>query len=69
MEYDPAKHTDDDGNTPLHRAALMGSERLWLLLVSCGAQVSALNKKNTRPLDLVSDASLQFRFKRLVGKV
>lgn len=57
-----------DGNTPLHVAGMVGSESLWSFLIRQGASVTATNNKGQRPLDMVTDARLQFVFKNIAGR-
>jgi ankyrin repeat protein len=48
---------DENGNTPLHRAAGDGSQRIVELLLAQGADVNARNKDGQTPLDLAADMS------------
>jgi ankyrin repeat protein len=49
---------DVDGETPLHKAALMGHKKITQLLISAGADANAKDLSNETPLDRA------IRFKR-----
>ena len=50
---------DKDGNQPLHLACKQRHSETGNLLLSHGADVTALNKQHRRPLDLASDSILK----------
>lgn len=46
------EQTDDDGNTPLHWAAISGSENSTTFLLALGADPNSQNKNGSTPLHL-----------------
>lgn len=59
---------DADGNTALHRAALLGHEEAWAVLLRANAPLDKVNADAKRPLDLVTDSELRFRLNRAAGR-